>query len=265
MNELVLIVGAAVFGAVIGSFLNVVILRSFTGRSLAGRSSCATCSTPLSWYELVPIASFCVQRGRCRTCGARISWQYVSVELITATLFALTASQLSLLPTTASVVVALYYAVVMSLIVVIGVYDVKHKIIPNRFVYSLIILSALFVVMDFSWGRLLAGPVLAAPLALMWLVSHGRWIGLGDAKLVWAFGWFLGLVGGLSAVIFGFWIGAVFGIALIVVQRMVQKSSASLKTEIPFGPFLLLGFLLVLFTGMSATDVITSMMHVLQI
>lgn len=248
---------AFIFGAIIGSFLNVVILRSFTGRSINGRSGCATCGKTLTWYELIPVVSFLVQRGRCRGCGAKVSWQYIIVELLTAFLFALTISQLQLSATWMSVCAVIVYLTIMSLLVVITVYDAKHKIIPNPFVYSLIAVSGVFVVLDFTVTRLIAGPLLWLPFAALWYFSKGTWIGLGDAKLVWAFGWILGIVLGISAVVFGFWIGAVFGLVLLGYQRIRHSNNVTMKTEIPFGPFLILGFIIVLFSGVSATEAIS--------
>ena len=255
MDQLI-VIGAGIFGAIIGSFLNVVILRSFTGRSLNGRSGCATCGKSLAWHELIPVVSFLLQGGKCRGCDARISWQYISVELLTAVLFILVVLQLNVEVTTRSILTLMYFFAIMSLLVVISVYDIKHKIIPNVFVYLLITLSFVFVILDFTPLRLLAGPLLWLPFASLWFFSKGKWIGLGDAKLVWSFGWMLGLAQGLSAVVFGFWLGAVIGVTIIIVRRIRYRNRINMKTEIPFGPFLVAGFLLVLFTGVSATEAI---------
>src|SRR3989344_8920564 len=116
------------FGAVVGSFLNVVGLRWNSGLSLGGRSSCATCSITLRWWELLPIVSFLALRGRCARCHSKISRQYPIVELWTGLIFATV--PVILLP-------------VFCIYIVITIYDLRHKIIPDSLVYASIVLSLL--------------------------------------------------------------------------------------------------------------------------
>jgi len=143
----------------------------------------------------------------------------------------------------------------MSLLVVITIYDLKHKIIPDGLVYSFAALS--FVSIFGIWQatffipsvwHFLAGPLLALPFALLWLVSRGTWMGFGDAKLALGMGWFLGLSGGGAAIILAFWIGAAVGLLLIALGRILKLflfgKTFTIKSEIPFGPFLILGTLI---------------------
>ena len=148
--------------------------------------------------------------------------------------------------------------IVFGLLIAICVYDFKHKIIPDFWSYSfavvaflqLIFLSATFSFTPTVWD-LFAGPILALPFAFLWLVSGGRWMGLGDAKLTLGIGWFLGIKAGLVAVVLAFWIGAVFGIALLLIQKLSESSifhrKINMKSELPFAPFLILGLFLVFF------------------
>jgi prepilin signal peptidase PulO-like enzyme (type II secretory pathway) len=95
---------------------------------------------------------------------------------------------------------------------------------------------------------LLAGPVLFLPFFILWIVSNGRWIGLGDGKLALGFGWMLGLDYGLSAIVLAFWIGAVVSIFLIARERLnLKKKQLTMKSEIPFAPYLILGYAIVYF------------------
>ncbi|MFA5291257.1 MAG: prepilin peptidase, partial [Candidatus Paceibacterota bacterium] len=126
------------FGLVIGSFLNVVILRYQTGRGLSGRSGCFSCGKKLNWYELIPILSFFFQRGRCRGCQSKISWQYPIVELLTGLLFALIYWHLA-----GAWPEVIFYCLIASLLIVITAYDLKHQIIPDQFVFAFILLSLL--------------------------------------------------------------------------------------------------------------------------
>jgi prepilin signal peptidase PulO-like enzyme (type II secretory pathway) len=115
---------------------------------------------------------------------------------------------------------------------------------------------SLFVGPDLSFHvpslwNILAGPVLALPFATLWLVSGGKWMGLGDAKLALPMGWILGIALGFSAIIIAFWIGAAVGIILILSEKITRRGNLSMKSEIPFAPFLILGLTIVYFTGIN--------------
>lgn len=246
-----------IFGAVVGSFLNVVSLRFNTGKTVGGRSKCMSCGTTLTWKELIPLLSFAAQRGACKNCRSKISWQYPLVEFIAGALFVLVFFAFPPLSPLAALS-TLIYTFSTCLLVVIAVYDIKHKIIPNQFVYTLIVVSFIgLFVGGFSWfhmpsySALLAGPVLAIPFALLWLVSRGTWMGLGDAKLVLALGWLSGLAVGINAVILAFWIAAVVSVAWLLVTYRRFKP----KTEIPFGPYLIVGMYLALIFHIQVLDV----------
>ncbi len=249
------------FGLIIGSFLNVVIFRYNTGLGLGGRSRCLSCGRHLGFFDLIPVFSFIFARGRCGTCRVPLSYQYPLVELITGILFYLVYSQFGL--SVEGVIIALAF----SLLIVITVYDIKHTIIPDGFVYAFIILSLGFLLYrSFLTGSLpllecLSGPLLALPFTLLWFISKGRWMGFGDAKLALGMGWFLGMTGGVNAVILAFWIGAAVSIIFLCVQKTQDKRTQnskknfSLKSEIPFAPFLILGTVLVALWGITIIDI----------
>jgi|SRR3989339_182657 len=249
-----------VFGLILGSFLNVVIIRlntreSFFG-SLGGRSGCMSCQNKLTWYELIPVFSFLGLRGRCKNCRNKISLQYPLVELMSGFIFALLFLKLQdifFLNTFDFSFTYAFYAFIFSLLIVIAVYDLKHKIIPDilSLVLGLLALAGLFFLqtdgsLSFSPHlptllEFFSGPIIAVPFVFFWLVSSGRWMGLGDAKLAISLGWLLGLVGALSATVFAFWIGSVAGLSLVIFSHKKH----GMKSEIPFAPFLVLGTLLV--------------------
>ncbi len=243
------------FGNIIGSFLNVVIYRFGTGRSMVhGHSICMSCGHKLLWYELIPIFSFLIQSGRCRSCASAISHQYPIVEAVTGFVFAILAFHF--LPLASYSV--FHYAVMLSiymflfsLLIVISVYDIRHKIIPDNLVYVFDIIAFIsifinktsptpFFVKPDIW-IIFSGFILAAPFALIWLLSHGKWMGLGDAKLELGLGSMLGLSLGLSAIFISFWIGSI--VSLLTLFFIHKKFN--LKTEIPFAPFLILSALIV--------------------
>ncbi len=243
-------------GLVIGSFLNVVIFRFNTHKSFKGRSGCMACQNQLSWYELVPVFSFLFLKGRCKNCKTKISIQYPIVELITGLIFLglfLKFQDVFFLDTVGFNFAFAFYATIFSTLIVIAVYDLKHKIIPDVLSWTLGIITfiGLFLFSDFAfsphWPTLLtflSGLVIATPFALLWLVSKGTWMGLGDAKLSISLGWMLGLGMALSAIVVAFWTGAVVGIGLIIFSK-----KHGMKTEVPFAPFLVLGTVLVFLVG----------------
>jgi len=264
--QILLVIVFSTFGLIIGSFLNVVIYRFNTKKSLGGRSGCMSCQNKLCWYELIPLFSFLGLKGRCRNCQTRISIQYPLVELATGLVFAglfLKFQNIFFSNILIFNLAYIYYAGMFSLLVVIAGYDLKHKIIPDSlsFVFGLLAFAGLFFFGGesnhfslFSWHippilELLAGVLIALPFAFFWLVSSGRWMGLGDAKLALGIGWLLGFVNALSGLVLAFWFGAMVGIFLVVLSRLDSArlakngriSRIGMKSEIPFAPFLVLG------------------------
>ncbi len=232
-----------VFGVIIGSFLNVVILRLNTGLSVVySGSRCFSCGKRLSWHELIPIFSFLVQKGRCRNCQSGISWQYPLVEFFTGLLF--WAIFFKFFPDFISIV---FYWLIVGLFIVIGVYDIRHQIIPDKIVYPLIFLSfGHWFLADKSLAGFLTGIIFFAFFFLLWLASKGRWMGLGDAKIALASGWLLGFINGLLSLLISFWTGAFIGVFLLLFASKTFK----LKSRIPFGPFLAFGTIIsILFGG----------------
>ncbi len=271
-------------GTIIGSFLNVVILRLNTGASLSGRSRCFTCGMQLRWYDLVPVLSFAVLRGRCRLCRSTISWQYFSVEILTGILFLGTFYKTLLLYKSAHIGVSEtilltqlpwvsigFYFVVWSMFVVIAVYDIRHKMIPDGFVYSLALLALARIATEFFVGNstfvgiigpLFIGPLLALPFFLIWFFSRGRAMGFGDVKLALALGWLLSWSQALAVFILAFWFGGAVGIVLLFVVWLpkclhsrrkllsLERRSITIKSEIPFAPFLILGIVAMFFCNL---------------
>ena len=215
-----------VLGLIVGSFLNVVILR-FGEKGIGGRSECPSCHTTLAWYDLVPVFSWIFLLGTCRYCKARISIQYPLVEASTAILFAFIAgAELPLLLTALSLII-------VSLLVCIFVYDLRHQLIPDMWVWSFCAI-ALIGVLIFPAPYLsplyvlLAGPIAMLPILFLWALSrpfagmYGAWMGFGDVKLALGMGWLLaaptalGLPLGLVAVFLAFIIGALMSVCILL-------------------------------------------------
>lgn len=273
-----------VLGAVVGSFLNVVILR-YRKKSILGRSACNKCEKELEWFELLPIFSFLIQRGRCRKCGVSISWQYPLVELVNGAIFVtifyflVNFYQIKTVydfPFLAFSLSFLLLAVVWSTLVVIFVYDLYHKIIPDRFVFIFIFFSLLWlfnsadssaifsfpVFMDISMGF-----ILFSFFASLWYFSRGTWMGFGDAKLALGMGFLLGFSKGFVAFMLAFWIGAGVSLVLLALKKGMKQlknknvprflKELNLKSEVPFAPFLILGTFIAFFFAVDVLDLVS--------
>lgn len=257
--EIIIAVSYFILGTIIGSFLNVIILRYNTGQTLLDRSGCFSCEKKLEWFELIPILSFVFQIGRCRSCKSKFSFQYPLVEFFTGIVFLgifLKFSNLLLTSPKQLILMSAYFMVIFSILTVIFVYDLRHKIIPDDLVYTFAVISLGSMFFDFASFQLsmptilqiLSGPILFLPFFLLWFVSSGKWIGLGDGKLALGIGWFLGIHAGISAIMLSFWIGAIVGVFLILISALYSKrKQLTIKSEIPFGPFLIIGLMLVFF------------------
>lgn len=249
-----------ILGLIIGSFLNVVILRLNTGKGLSGRSGCLSCNKKLHWHELLPVVSFLALKRKCSGCGSKISWQYPLVEIFTALIFvSIFLKQLSVfyISPILAIIGLVFFLVIWSILVVIFVYDLRHTIIPNGLVYTFAILSFVYLLISIPkdlWFQfpfvldVFSGFIFFIPFFLLWFLSGGRWIGLGDGKLVLGIGFLLGFILGLSAIIISFWIGAIFAIFFMLMSRLnTARHNITMKSEIPFAPFLIIGTLILFF------------------
>ncbi|MDD5032749.1 MAG: prepilin peptidase [Candidatus Pacebacteria bacterium] len=253
MNNVVLGIIVFIFGSVIGSFLNVLILRRGTGEGVFwGNSKCFSCGKKLKWKELFPIFSFLAQKGKCRGCKSKISWQYPILETITGLLFLLIFNFKFLIFNQFSnfhlLGIVFFLWLIVSILIVIAVYDFLHFIIPNGYVwffnalaFNYMIYFSSFSLYDFLLD-LSAGFLFGGFFAVLWFLSKGKWMGFGDAKLALGLGWFLGFEKVFFGFLFAFWVGSIIGLLLISL-----KKGYGLKSKIPFGPFLVFGSLLAFF------------------
>jgi leader peptidase (prepilin peptidase) / N-methyltransferase len=243
------IAAATLLGALIGSFLNVVIHRLPLGESLVTPGShCPACDAPVRSFDNVPVLSWLVLRGRCRSCGAPISVRYPAVELLTAASFA------------AVVAVRgfddglwLELPFVACLIALAGI-DLDHKLLPNKIVYPMaaygLVISLIVVTDDFP-EHLIAG-VGAFAFLLLAVLAYPSGMGMGDVKLAGAMGLYLG-VSVVPALLAAFFTGTVFGLAVIA-----REGAQARKKAVPFGVFLAIGGLVGVLTGPELIDLYDS-------
>jgi leader peptidase (prepilin peptidase)/N-methyltransferase len=229
---------ALVPGLAVGSFLNVVAARVPLKRSIVHPgSACMSCSTPLAWYDNIPVLSYVLLRGRCRHCGAVISWRYPAVEAVTAVLIAGCVLKFGVTWD------ALIGSVFCAALVAVSATDFERRIIPNRIVLpsaAFVLAANTLVHPSVEW---IAAGLAAAGFLLLAALAYPAGMGMGDVKLALLLGVGLGrtvpvalMIGMLSALV----------PAIVLLAR---HGSAARKMAIPFGPFLALGGVVTLFVG----------------
>jgi leader peptidase (prepilin peptidase)/N-methyltransferase len=229
---------AAAPGLALGSFLTVVAARLPVGRSiLRPRSACGACSSPLAWYDNVPLLSYALLRGRCRSCAARIPLRYPLVEATTALL--VVGSLLAYGATATAVLAALFCAV----LVAVSVIDLEHRIIPNRIVVpaaAVVLVARTVLDPSPAWAIAALG---AAGFFLVAILVYPSGMGMGDVKLALLLGAMLG-----PTVPVALMIGMIAALvpSLVLVAR---HGSAARRMALPFAPFLALGGVVALFAG----------------
>ena len=236
---------AFLFGAAIGSFLNVCIYRLPLHESIVFPGShCRACSTPLTWYDNLPLLSYLARRGRCRSCGAQFSFRYFLVELLSALLATALVVRFGL------TVTALGYFAFSAALIVITFIDLDYQLIPDVVSLPGIVIGIVFALVSPAltlWSSLIGlatGGGMLLAVALGYQAIAGReGIGGGDVKLLAMIGAFLGWHAIPFTLFVASCLGSVVGVAL-----MVRRHSNS-QLAIPFGPFLSFGALCYLFFG----------------
>lgn len=250
-------------GSAIGSFLNVVADRYHSGMSFTfGKSICFVCGKKIKLSDLIPVISYIKLLGKCRYCGQKIPSVLFLSELIMGvlTLFAFVKADLLSFVYIGDFTYVIWagfllHVLISGLVLLIALYDLKHFIIPDNFLILLAIASIFFnLIQGFSVTYIIAAVVLSLPFLALFLLSKGTWLGLGDVKYIFVIGLLLGLSNGLTAVIFAFWIGAAYSLIAMFLERVLphvgllkNSKGLTMKTEIPFGPFLSLGVVVALY------------------
>ena len=236
---------AGISGAVIGSFLNVVVYRVPIGQSLVTpRSHCPNCETPVAPRDNVPLLSWLFLKGRCRHCGETISARYPAVELLTAVCFiavvlaqGISADLIALIPFTAVLIAVTFI-------------DLEHKIVPNKImapaaIYGLV--TAVAFRTDMLPELLIAGAG-AFVFFLVAALIHPKGMGMGDVKLAGVMGLYLGKLV-IPALFIAFLVGAVVGVVLVMRHGMRSR-----KVGVPFAPFMALGAFVSMLCGQQLID-----------
>lgn len=264
-----------VFGLGIGSFLNVASLRYDPRKKLfadavGGRSHCPYCKKTLRWFELFPVFSFLVQKGKCRSCLAKLSFQYPIVEVLTAAVFVSVPLYIK------SPWLAAAWIVIFCLFILLALIDFKFMIIPDGINIALAVLGVVIVFLrnqnlpslDFqitnsfighyallfgAFPTVLISHIAAALIGMAFFgliigLSRGRAMGWGDFKLAGALGLIFGWPDIIIVLALSFITGAVYSLGLMA------KKKKGMKDVVPFGPFLVIGSALTFFLGYNIID-----------
>ncbi len=241
-------------GLIFGSFISALTYRLPRGIPFVfERSFCPICKKTISWYDNIPLFSFIALGGKCRNCKKRISWRYPFIEFSTAVGFVLVYIFLKngiffigQDPTLSSLSwVALPYLLIVFLVLeIIFIIDLEYKVIfdiPVFFLFFLFIITSILISDSVFWMRLFFAFLLSFILLFLSLITKGRGMGLGDVKLALPLGFFLGFPSALVWIFVSFLTGALVGIILVLMGK------AKFGRPVPFGPFLIFSFWLVLF------------------
>lgn len=245
------------FGLIIGSFLNVVVYRLNLAETLMGRSHCPACKSKIRWHDNVPLLSFVLLSAKCRDCGEKISWQYPIVELFTGVIFALVGKYFFILNSPQSWVSALFYFAIFAILIIIFVYDFKFMEIPMHVLWLgvIIAITHLFYLdwnifpKTFNFTQLnLFSSFIAAFVSFLFFFSLAfyskeTWMGYGDAYVGMLAGLIVGWPAILAALLLAFTVGAIVSLILVLFKGKTMKS------QVPFAPFLVIGIMLAMFVS----------------
>ena len=238
-------VAIGLLGAAVGSFLNVVAYRLPRGESLVSpRSRCPSCDTPIGPFDNVPVLSWLLLRGRCRSCGERISSRYPLVEALTAAVFVAVAVVRGV---DLHLVLELPFAAAL---IAVAAIDLERQVIPNRILLPAAIfgVAAAAVVATGELPELLIAGAAAFTALLMVALAHPAGMGMGDVKLAGVMGLYLGSAVA-PALLVAFLAGALVGMGVIL-----REGAGARKRGMPFGPFLALGGVIGLLAGPELVD-----------
>lgn len=239
-----------IFGLIIGSFLNVCIYRIPEGNTVVNvPSHCPSCKSKLKPVDLLPVISYIILGGKCRYCGQSIGIRYPLVELTTGAVFIISYLTIGLN------LLLVKYLVIYSILIIITLIDLKHKIIPNVLVLTLLVWAVTWQLAfpDLPHYEAVVGGLLGGGIFLLIAVLSKGGMGGGDIKLMFSAGIFLGVMPAILAILISSIVGGIIGLILILLKIKDRKD------PIPFGPFLSLGIFLTSLWGQEIIELYLAM------
>jgi len=263
--EIMFYVMIFVLGLCFGSFVNMLVYRTavryklkrlprFARNDVGGRSFCDYCGKQLSWYENIPVISWLILKGKTKCCHKKLPISYPITELITGLLlilnfqFLISNDQLNWLTVLLSLIIIVF-------LVFSAVFDLKYMILPDFSTIVLIVMAFVLLFVETPRGASLQSGVLSALVAagfllILNLITKGKGMGMGDVKLAIFMGLFLGPQKTIVAFYVAFIVGAIYGLILMALKKAKKKS------QIPFGPFLILGIFVAWWFGQKIVELI---------
>jgi prepilin signal peptidase PulO-like enzyme (type II secretory pathway) len=279
MNTFV-VIAAAILGTIVGSALSVTITRTRTGANLGKRSRCLSCGKVLSASELIPVFSWLLQGGRCKSCRTKIPAFYPALEITTAAVFALTTyAFLWLAPggwfgNPIFWMTLFSWLVLSSVMIFLGVYDIRHLKLHSQGLWVLLAAGIVMGVFGIWTGtqyivlgaiapelllvRVFAAAVAAMFLYALWFLSNGKWFGSGDVPILVLSVFLFGTLPALSALAIAAWVAVLWAIAMWLASAIVQKkfTRTGLIRKLPFLPFIFIGIYVVGVWGLHVFGII---------
>lgn len=240
-----------IFGLIIGSFLNCLLYRLEKSEDfIAGSSYCPKCKHPLSWKDLIPVVSWIFLKGKCRYCKQKISIEYPLIEFVTGILFVLASLFVFVNYTDFELFHLSFYLVIIASLLVIFIFDLRHYLVSE----AVLLYTGIFVViwriiaffLEIHTLNNLLFYLLAATLSalffwILYILTNKKGMGFGDIEIVFL----LGLIVGFPNIFFVIFIGSLLGSIIGLLSILFFKKS--MKTALPFGPFLVIGTFVMLF------------------
>ena len=257
MGYLIVIALLFTLGSAVGSFLNVLVSRSVANQDwVRGRSVCDHCGKILSPFDLIPIWSFVVYRGKSRCCQQPLSYQHPLVEALTGLLFVwwyvIGGIFFQLVSSPMRSVQAGYWLAIAILLLIVAIFDAVYGLVPLVPVYVAMALSVLYRTILYFFGpftltsmvEFLTWAIIAwGFFYALYVLTRGRGIGMGDVYLAPLYGLLLGYPRAIVGIVFSFWLGAIWGIGLILTKRK------KLQSTLPFAPFMIAGMAISMVIG----------------
>jgi prepilin signal peptidase PulO-like enzyme (type II secretory pathway) len=261
---MVIFVLAFILGAAFGSFVGVIAQRLYVAPIIDSRSKCLSCTHVLSWKDMIPAVSCLSLKGRCRYCYTKFGYAHAFFEIAFGLIFVFLVHRYVHFGDSGLSIdwkdLLLQFSVTLTL-GVIFLYDLAHRIIPKHFLYFLLTLSLLPLAERFlqsgSYYGLAAPLLVALPYLILFFLTLGKGVGFGDVLLFFGVGALLGSSQGLLVFLFSLWIGTLTVLPLLFF-KIVNK-----KTALPFAPFIIISYFVVLFTGWQISDLISFVYHVM--
>lgn len=243
VSDIAIYILVFLYGIVIGSFLNVCIYRIPKGEDIVKTSShCMKCNHELKWYDLFPIVSYFMLKGRCRYCGTKLSWQYPLIEGINGILYCIIIGVKDVHMN------SVLYCLLVSALLVLSVIDIRTFEIPIGINCFIFFLGVFHVVVNFkdAWNYLLGVISVSVGLFALYVLMKGKGIGGGDIKLMAVSGLLLGWKENILA----FFIACVLGSVIHLLRMKIEKKDHVLA----FGPYLATGIFISLLWGGKIVD-----------